>query len=507
LEKTEEYLIKAGDEAMKTAASAEAIHYYEKVLKAISYNGSAQNETKKVADIEEKLAYAYYAQGQNIKAAEIFNTVLKSYNLTAKPANRFFTFIKVLTGMIRLGLRIKSWNGKINHEVDPGSNKLMKMLMFRSEAIATYAPKDAFIHALYSVNRVPFRYLVETEYGAGSILEISSVFPWSGRAISFGEFIYRFAWKVMSKDIKQVWLVGKYVGVMFEYFSGQLSPISDDEKAFRLGMETGQVWAPTLYHSFKSISLIEMGMKEQSEKVINNMKILVTTLENSLSLVQYFRAKQTYLLKFRRLDEVIENSLEFIDYCVKTDHKTLLLLNYCLASMAFCLKNEVNQARIYYQKAEELHKTLWLNYYISITLLTKAFIELSELKSSSTYRSVDLLNKFSQTTIALVSATKKVNCTKTEAYRFRALSCQLAGKPLKALRYYKKSIDFAIWYGAKLELSRTYFELGKFLLNPETKKKKLNGLTGNDYLEKARQLFIEMDLTYDLAELEDFINK
>ena len=156
LEKTEEYLIKAGDEAMKTAASAEAIHYYEKVLKAISYNNSAQNETKKVAGIEEKLAYAYYAQGQNIKAAEIFNTVLKSYNLTAKPANRFFTFIKVLTGMIRLGLRIKSWNGKINHEVDPGSNKLMKMLIFRSEAIATYAPKDAFIHALYSVNRVPF---------------------------------------------------------------------------------------------------------------------------------------------------------------------------------------------------------------------------------------------------------------------------------------------------------------------------------------------------------------
>ena len=62
---------------------------------------------------------------------------------------------------------------------------------------------------------------------------------------------------------------------MFEYFSGQLITYIDDEKAFKLEMETGQVWAPTVHHSFKSISLIEMGMKEQSEKVINNMKILL----------------------------------------------------------------------------------------------------------------------------------------------------------------------------------------------------------------------------------------
>ena len=120
LEKAEEYLILAGDEAMKTAASAEAIHYYEKVLKGIIYNGSALNKPKKVTDIEEKLAYAYYAQGHNIKAAEIFNRVLLTYHIYSKiPENKLFlTFIKVLIGLESVwDLGSKFWNGKINHEV------------------------------------------------------------------------------------------------------------------------------------------------------------------------------------------------------------------------------------------------------------------------------------------------------------------------------------------------------------------------------------------------------
>jgi hypothetical protein len=89
----------------------------------------------------------------------------------------------------------------------------------------------------------------------------------------------------------------------------------------------------------------------------------------------------------------------------------------------------------------------------------------------------------------------------------RAIYHQLTGNPRRAKKYYKKSIDWANYYGTKLELSRTYFELGKFLSDPKTKHNQLNDLSGKDYLEKAKSMFEEMDLQWDLEEYRKFMDR
>jgi len=45
-------------------------------------------------------------------------------------------------------------------------------------------------------------------------------------------------------------------------------------------------------------------------------------------------------------------------------------------------------------------------------------------------------------------------------------------------------------------------EVGKRLLEPQSRYRDLNGLTANDYLAKAEKLFREMDLQWDLEQLE-----
>jgi len=56
--------------------------------------------------------------------------------------------------------------------------------------------------------------------------------------------------------------------------------------------------------------------------------------------------------------------------------------------------------------------------------------------------------------------------------------------------------------GARPDLSRTYFEVGKRLLEPGSKYKTLNGITAEEYLDKAKSMFEEMDLKWDLDELD-----
>ena len=51
-----------------------------------------------------------------------------------------------------------------------------------------------------------------------------------------------------------------------------------------------------------------------------------------------------------------------------------------------------------------------------------------------------------------------------------------AGKQNKALSWWDKTIKEAEKLNANLDLSRTYFEVGKRLLEPAIKHKKLNGI-------------------------------
>ena len=101
----------------------------------------------------------------------------------------------------------------------------------------------------------------------------------------------------------------------------------------------------------------------------------------------------------------------------------------------------------------------------------------------------------------LKTSRKYFNALK-ESLRLMGTLYWLTGKQKKALKWWNKSIKEAERLGARMELSRTYMEVGKCLLEPDSKYKELNGISAREYLEKARTLFKEMDMQWHLEELE-----
>jgi hypothetical protein len=74
----------------------------------------------------------------------------------------------------------------------------------------------------------------------------------------------------------------------------------------------------------------------------------------------------------------------------------------------------------------------------------------------------------------------------------------------KAFKYWGKSIEKGTIMGARPELARTYFEVGKHLLDNACKEKKHKGLSAQHYLDLSRKMFVEMDLRWDLDQLDAF---
>ena len=73
--------------------------------------------------------------------------------------------------------------------------------------------------------------------------------------------------------------------------------------------------------------------------------------------------------------------------------------------------------------------------------------------------------------------------------------------PEKALKWWRKSIRAGRHLGARLELARTYFEVGRRLSNREHPSATLDGLEAPTYLKLAGELFEDMGLAWDLDRL------
>jgi class 3 adenylate cyclase len=102
-----------------------------------------------------------------------------------------------------------------------------------------------------------------------------------------------------------------------------------------------------------------------------------------------------------------------------------------------------------------------------------------------------------------LKGSKKFKRERVEAIRSMGTFHWLTGKKRDALKWWRLSIVTGEAFNMKPELSRTYFEIGKRLSEPNSPYQELNGISAAEYLNKARALFEEMDLQWDLEQLEN----
>jgi len=103
-----------------------------------------------------------------------------------------------------------------------------------------------------------------------------------------------------------------------------------------------------------------------------------------------------------------------------------------------------------------------------------------------------------------LKTSKKYAPDKVEALKLMGTFFWLINKQKKALKYWVQSISEAKKMGSSLELSRTYFEVGKRLFEVKSNFGELNKIKRKDYLLKAKTAFKAMDLHQDLNDLENF---
>jgi class 3 adenylate cyclase/tetratricopeptide (TPR) repeat protein len=498
--KAEEYLVKAGDESMKSGASAEAVNYFKKALEIYLQNNKIP-DSQKVTDLEEKLAYASYAAGLYVEAIDYFDRVVSFY-YKPYPRSEIRRIAGLIYNLIVIYKIIHFY--KFNPQAKPGhiEYKLMKIHSDKTTALTTIDPRRLFFESLYG-----FRFVEKEQFGdfAASVMMASStIYFFTGKLFRLGKNVMEWGEKHINEGSGQGFIFKKFSQQIYYYYAGTKHEITDEEKVIKNGIQIGNYWHVTVYYFYGGFNMTEWGNERLATHFLKRIAELSEIFENNYIIVQWHRLNGHYCIKFRKIVEFLKISDESVNLALKTDNAMTLLSVYCLRSMAFSFQKELIEAKNNLSEAEKLIKDFKAPLAVIYYLIAKSYIEIIGITSHEDEQG-DKQNLL-RTTGNLVKCTQKARANLTEAYRLHAMACWILNKPGKAAKNFKRSIEVGTSYGGNLELSRTYFEAGKFLRDPKNKKERINGMNSTECLLKAKSMFEEMNLQWDLQQYEKYMS-
>lgn len=283
-----------------------------------------------------------------------------------------------------------------------------------------------------------------------------------------------------------------------------------DNELINQNLNYGDFFVPLVFIVFYGRMHIEGGWFDEAGEMVNKLSEIADVYDYEHAREEKYHLSVPLLLKCRKLHEALIEIDEGIPIQIKIGAPIHLNESYSLKAQAEIFLGDMEEAKKSLENALEYESAVHgLNLWQSHFLLAQAIFSLQKLEETKNLGIKHEFTKASKTTLKysrkVVKNSKKVAPARTEALRLLGTCYWLTGKQQKALIWWNKSVKEGERLNARLELSRTYMEIGKRLLEPGSKYKDLNGISAEEYLEKARTMFEDMDLQWDLDELDKIV--
>lgn len=514
MEKAEEYMMKAGDEAMKASASSEALNYYKDALSIFLNKMGDKADQEKIKKIEINIALSLFHKGQYSLAVEYFDRILSHYNLTLprhsvlRAYHFTSTFLDLITALYFPFLKFK--------KTPPRPDlKLLELHHHKLEACAIFDTDKMFFDSFNPRTWISNFKPEMVENSIGIFSQISVLFSYTGFSEKISFKVLRVAKKLLPSAGPVERISYMLTSNMHNTLYGKWENIIDNEDLLSDNIKKGNL-LPVMYSLLWLFWVyIQYGDQQKAGSVISKVKTIADEFDHEISSVFHIMCNSIINYKWNNVRGLSES----IDYGMIISEKanahlaTVLLLS---ERIQLLILNGNTETALEALKDLEFLKTKirFIPFINSYYLISKMIIYCSKMDKSNLPRKSK--KKLFKDAIKTARSAKKNSMkdyiNRTETLRLVGTCHWLTGRPGRALKSWKESIECGERLNARLELSRTYLETGKRCsvplrgsgraagISPETVKRKI-GLTPAECLDRAETLFGEMGLERDLEEL------
>ncbi len=506
-EKAEFYLVKAGEMALRSSASSEALNFYQEGLQLYLEHGKEKINNKKMAMFEYNIATAFYNKANWINAVTHIDNVFKlwkiptTFNIVSVSTIFFKNILFLMTGLDHFFFK---------KNPTPRDNQIFDLSYKKGTATFSFDSFQFFLSTLSVFNKAcRFNIAQSTDTfraytGAAALITLSGL----PRVIAYK--ILKSGKKNMDIENIQSLISYKMICAITDCFSGNYKNCKTyDADIVEKAIKKGALFEASTYTSYLSYAQCEIGLFSIIESNIEKQKEISIDYGYNLATTGVHLLKTFLYIKKGHLNEAIDACEQAIAFARGEKEMGLIyqLSFLSLKAEAHILLNDLKTAEIFIQEAEQivLQKAIIAPYAFSCYMYSLLLFNLKSLETAMTQNDSIAISTFQRKVkIHLKTVRKKfskIAVNRTKTYSLIGSYYWLINKQNTALKWWKKSIQTGEALDARPDLSRTYFEVGKSLQSPQSKYKRLNDMTSDIFLDKAKIMFKELELAWDLKAL------
>ena len=456
------------------------------------YGPSADPE--KVANLNKYIGIAFFNTGHLIEAADYLEKVL-SYHGMKIPVNPLVKIFKLISGLIIFLFRIR-FTSFIGRNTPTKQDTAINELILKKASALVLTDTNRFLLDMTLFAPWITRYRFENPE---ALLMIGGIFNMGGISLSMADRIIDYYIANSNQNEIKAKVAGAFGRIANNLLSGNWHNTPLDEQLVEEGLQIGETFNLVNYVAFKAHELLELGNR-QAEQVLDKLSEISELYENDFGRLASYSHGSLYLLKYREFERALAMADEGITFVRKTlGNKPGLLMIYSMKIRAQSMLGKFNEATETLQEAgeftrQEKHAPYFLSFFMTASLLYETHQYEKIMNNGDKTRLSSLRKKMLRTGNKALKVCKMVAYERVETFRLMGVACWLTGQEGKALKWWTKSIHEAEKLGAKLELSLTLQEVARRLSASDSRIKELNGDTAEALLQKAEQLFKEMNI-------------
>ena len=504
-DKTEEFLVKAGEEALRSSASNEALHYYQDALDLYLKQYGDRADPERVAMLEKNIALALYNRGQYDEAVEYFDNAL-SYYWGKLPKNAFSEIFKFLSAFLHLLKTLYLPALKFKKTPTPRDAEVVDLFNKKCKALAVIDPKRFFLEFLYMYKGVTNFNLKKFELGLEIFMGTSALFSFTGISFRLSRKILDSAKDRGLNDDAKILIWYDLLDTIYNYLEGNWkAATSYNDDLVNKSLSSGELYDASQHLYWHGFLHIYHGSFNIAESIVNKLNEIYEVYEHDLSKSLKYELNTILLMESRKLTDALIEVKQGIDFAEKAGLSYFLLEMYSCQAWIHILMGNIEDAQESLKHANKIRYEVDSPVPFQLSNFCRSQLEYDLYRLSAAIRDGNKsgASKYKKQAVKsgkmLLKVAKKAAQHRTESYKLSGVYCWLNNEQKKALTWWRKAMEEGERLGARLELSMVYLEVGKRLLGPESKYKMLDGIQAETYLERARALFEEMGLRWDTS--------
>ncbi len=504
LDSAEENMLKAGEEALQSSASSEALKYFQEALRLYEQRHGSNPNLEKLTLLKSNLATAHFNRGHMSEAVDYFDEILinKGYR---SPKGKLLLIVRAIFDFLSIVAFFYIPLKRSQRNPNEQDLKDLRLLFERCQSLFLVDSKRFFLESLSVARKIYGLDLHLIPQGIKYAASTAGIFYLPGLSYSIAEKALQRAEKIVDAQKRPNAIDALFHRSGLALFTGQWKSApnfdtSQLERVLRKGDFFGSIFLLSIQCQIK----LEQGHFHEAKMLTESLQQIADNYNYGDAKAAYYFVSALAAIKKGTFNDALifaEKGILQIDRMIQKPRKVAFI---SFKGIAETYQGKLEAALSTISDGEVLlanERTMTPIYvmpFLLCRMLTNLHLLKNAIEKKDQYRIIQYRKAAHKDAKKAVRGSKRYAPCRTGILRLMGDYYWLIDKQDKALKWWDKSIQEGECLGARPDLSRTYFEVGRRLIEPHSKYKQLNGLKAKDYLGKARTMFEEMDLQRDL---------